>query len=350
MSSTHYAIALTVRDEWDMLRYVLPYYAQQGASRVFLYFDETADAALTEAASFHFVHARSCVDISEISAPTDWIKSLEPAVKMDHRKRINTIHAAEQARQAGIEWIISLDPDEIVLPAEEEVDLAEMLGEVPSDIDQVLVPNLELLPMAKIAGDNPYATQTLFLRRQDRVALLWRYANVGLRRWLSPHSLARLENTLYRVANLGVFPPVLRNPLNNSPIYRSLFLGYNNSKAFMRTSVAQEHNFNIHKWQSVGRPLKSVTAGRLLHYDLPSYDYFVKKFRQRPANMQIAAFDTRFQIGEIARNAPAEMAQHFYETVLCCPDDEEAKRLIDAGIAIQIDEVAKAFARKDSSQ
>jgi len=347
MTKPRFAFALTVRDEWDLLRYALPYYASQGASRIYLFFDGTSDAALTEAGKFSFVEARDCVDISEVVAPRDWLIQLEPEIKMDHRKRINTIYAAGQARLAGIEWIISIDPDEIVLPQEGQADLAEMLATAPSDVDQLLVPNLELLPMPGSANDNPFATQRLFLRRQDGVALLWRGINTGIRRWFAPRSLARFENTLYRLTNRGLFPPVLRNPLNGALIYRSLFLGYNNSKAFMRTAVAQEHNFNIHKWQSEGRSLKSVIAGMLLHYDLPSFDYFAKKFRQRPANMQIAAFDTRFQIGEIAREASPGVARSFYETALCCPDQETADHLIRAGIALRVNTVAEAFETKE---
>lgn len=346
MSENTFAITLTVKDEWEMLRYAIPYYLSQGASKIYLFLDGTSDPTRMQCSAFPLVEVRDCVDLKELSNAPNWVRQLNPNEKMDHRKRINTLYAAEQALSDGIEWISCLDPDEIVQPEAGQTSIKEMVAKIPANVDQIIVPNLELLPFDGVAGENPFSAQTLFLCRQDRIALLWRGLNAILRRWLSPRTLARLENVLYRVANRGQFPPAVKNPVSGAMIYRSLFLGYKNSKAFMRTSEACLYNFNIHKWQGNKRRLKSVKAGRLLHYDLPSFGYFLKKFRQRPANMQLAVFDTRYQISQVAREASIEVAHDFYRNAICCPDQETAEELVRTGIAIW---VSNAYTRTEAA-
>jgi len=341
MTNDSFAIIYTVKNEWETLRYSIPYYITQGSSRIFLFLDGTTDNSREETLTLDNVETRECASLEELPCIPDWVKALDPAHHMDHRKRINVLIAAEKARNMGIKWICSIDPDEMVIPNEGQTSIGAMLGAVPLSVDQVLVPNLELLPMMT-DDDNFFASQKLFLNRQDNVANIWRATNFILRRLMSPRQCSKIENTFYRLTNRGLFPPVLINPLTGTKIYRSLFLGYNNHKSFIRSDIAQNYNFNIHKWQKINKQIRSIKKGRLLHYDLPTFKYYQKKFRQRDANMQIKAFDTRLQISQIARDAPTEIAQVFYNEWLCCSDNI-AQQLVHAGIATWVEEVANFF-------
>lgn len=340
MPTTSFAITYTVKDEADLLQHSLPYYLSCGAERIYVFFDGSSDPTKAACEGVTGVEARDSVARDELVQIPEWIERLAPEKSMDHRKRINTMYAAEMARRDGIEWIANIDPDEIALPERGHANLQSMLATISDSVDQVIMPNLELLPLSGMEGLNPFFSQRFFIRRQDRLGNLWRVVNAITKKKLSPRSRAKLENGMYRFFNHNRFPLVMRNPMTDAPIYPGLFLGYNNCKSFMRSSSAVNFEFNIHKWQSVSTPLRSTKAGRLLHYDLPSFIYFRKKFQQRQSNMQVPEFDTRYQVGEIAREASEEVAREFYEQYICCPDERRAQYLVDMGIVELIQDVA----------
>ncbi|KAL6498483.1 Glycosyltransferase-like KOBITO 1 [Orobanche hederae] len=53
------------------------------------------------------------------------------------------------AREAGMEWIIYLDPDELMYPdGSREYSMREILSDVPKDVDMAVFPNY--VTMARI--------------------------------------------------------------------------------------------------------------------------------------------------------------------------------------------------------
>lgn len=338
-----FAITFTVKNEWDLLQFALPYFKAIGVARVYLFWDQTTDEAPAKVKAFDFVEARNCVSMEEIDTPGRWLSELTPETHMDHKKRLNTMFAAQQAHKAGIDWISCIDPDEILLPNEGDASLRESLATISPDVDQVIVPNLEVFPVPQ-EDENPFRSQILFINRMDRVDAIWRYVGAALSRILSPRQVALCRHKLFRLVTAGKYPPKMTNPLTGAPIYRSLYLGYNNCKAFIRSERAHLYNYNIHKWIPAEDTPKSVVAARILHYYLPSYDYYVKKYRQRPSNMQNKVFDTGYQIGQVAIDGSPETARTFFDTQICQPDPELIKHLLDTKIITRIPDVAKVFA------
>ncbi|MBW6417903.1 glycosyltransferase family 2 protein [Celeribacter sp. PS-C1] len=339
-----FAITFTVKNEWDLLQFALPYFEAIGVARVYLFWDQTTDEAPEEVKAFNFVEARDCVSLDEIKTPGRWLSELKPETHMDHRKRLNTMFAAQEAHRAGINWISCIDPDEILLPNEGDASLRASLAAIPEDVDQIIVPNLEVFPVPR-EDENPFRSQTLFINRMERVDAIWRYVGAGLSRVLSPRHVAFWRHTLFRFVTAGKFPPKMTNPLTGTPIHRSLYLGYNNCKSFMRSGRAPLYNYNIHKWVAIDEAPKSIKGGRVLHYYFPSYAYFIKKFRQRPSNMRLKVFDTPYQLGEISRNASREMSKIFFEQQICCSDPAATQALLDRGIITQISDVSDVFDR-----
>ena len=141
-----FAIALTVKNESELLAHIIPYYLSHGASKIYIFFDGTTDDSRRICEKYKSVELSDCVNIELLGYSRRWINELNPAEKMDHRKRINTMYAAERAAKEGINWIASLDPDEIVLPPNGCADILDMFSLVNSNTDQIILKNIELIP------------------------------------------------------------------------------------------------------------------------------------------------------------------------------------------------------------
>jgi len=288
---------------------------------------------------------RPTVRASLIKNPPAWIKEVEvqEIEQMDFRKRINTLYAAGLALEDGIEWVCSIDADELIVPGDEFSNIWNLLASIKADVDQILLPNVELLPTPS-TDENVFKSQTVFIRRQNFLQNLWRGINVLMGKLcVSPQRIALAENYFYKIALRGRFPPTPINPLTGEKIYRGLYLGYSNHKAFMRSSRARSFNFNIHQWIRIDRRPKTVVAGQILHYDLPDAEYFIRKFGQRPLNMQRKVFYTRYQLGMVSCEAPKDVAKLFFEEQICVANKEKLDSLINSGIAMEVKNVSTFF-------
>lgn len=347
-----FAVVYTVKNEWRLLKYSIPYLLSAGASKIYVFFDGTTDEALSEIGKFENVIAQPTVRASVIENPPAWIKHVEAreTEQMDFRKRINTLYAASLAYNAGIEWVCSIDADEIIVPDDGFTNIPQLLASVAADVDQVLMPNVELLPTPS-TDENIFKSQTIFIRRRDRLQNMWRGVNAILSKLrVAPQKSSLLENYFYKVALLGRFPPTHVNPMTGEKIYRGLYLGYNNHKAFMRAGRAKSFNFNIHKWIKIDRRPKTVIGGQVLHYDLPDAEYFLRKFGQRPTNMHRKVFYTRYQLGMISCEAPKDVSKLFFDEQIRVADKTRVDALIKSGIAVEVRKVADFFSTRGAKR
>jgi hypothetical protein len=270
---------------------------------------------------------------------------------MDVRKRINTFHAAELARREGIEWLISIDADELLLlsaSVENTIGSSEQyFDSIPNDVDQILLPNLEAVPLGEGSG-RPFADCTSFLRRFPATELIWRYSSGLLRRTLrNPKIHAWYDYWFYYLRFRGALPRLMRHPITRESIPAGYFLGYSNHKSFIRTRVAKQFVFNVHEWQKTHRHPRTVRRGYVLHYDLCSAEYFQEKFRQRHPSMMVKAFFFRFSIGEIARELPFNEVRYFFLNYLCIRNKKVIQRLRRQNIVIDIEHIAKWMDRRE---
>jgi hypothetical protein len=297
-----FAITYTVKNEAALLPRAIAFHLRSGCSRVYVFFDGTTDGSRQLLQGMAGVVCADSVTPQSLTNPPAWIQSILPKwdENMDVRKRINTFVAAQQAHQEGIEWLINIDPDELLLldatDDQTPANCEQFFASIPQHIDQILLPNLEAVPVGEGVSGCPFTDCTLFLRRYPLTELLWRSSSAVLRR-LVPNAKAQawFDYWFYRVRLAGALPRLMRHPTTGEAIPVGYFLGYSNHKAFIRTQAAAGLNFNIHRWQTARRRPRNLKRGNVLHYDLCTAEYFYAKFRQRQPSMVSKVFYSRYQ-------------------------------------------------------
>jgi hypothetical protein len=350
-----FAISYTVKNEADLLPAAIEYHARLGCAKFFVFFDGTTDNSRELVAGLPSVVAQESIEPATLGEIPGWIAPLLPRwpQSMDIRKRLNTFAAARLARESGIEWLINIDPDELLLFDEPECDRAgepaAFFAAIPATIDQVLMPNLEAVPVGEGTG-RPFVDCTLFLRRFPLSESLWRMSAALVRRAIpAPKVHAWYDYWFYRLRFRGALPRLMHHPDTNETIPCGYFLGYSNHKAFIRTSTAHDFNFNIHRWQAARRRPRSVKRGYVLHYDLPNAGYFSAKFRQRGAAMLVKAFFSRHMFACIARELPFATVRRFFLENVCIHDPATIARLQRRGVLVRIDFIADQMAERDAA-
>ena len=349
-----FAVSYTVENEADLLPAAIEYHARLGCAKFFVFFDGTTDNSRELVAGVPNVVAQESIDPTTLADKPEWMVRLLPrwAENMDVRKRINTFAAARLARQAGIEWLISIDPDELLLfdePASDRAgDPATFFAAFPANVDQVLMPNLEAVPVGEGTG-RPFVDCTLFLRRFPFTEFLWRVSAGVVRRTIpAPKVHAWYDYWFYRVRFRGALPRLMRHPDTNETIPCGYFLGYSNHKAFVRTAAAEHLLFNIHRWQRARRRPRSVKGGYVLHYDLQNAGYFSAKFRQRERALLVKAFFCRHMFASIARELPFATVKRFFLENVCIQDRAAIARLRRRGVLVRIGFIAAQMAGREA--
>jgi hypothetical protein len=350
LSTRQFAITYTVKNEASVLPDAIAYHLALGCARIYIFFDGTTDNSREAVQGTDGVQCAESINPASLTDPPAWIKQIMPRWQesMDVRKRINTLIASRLAKEDGIEWLINIDPDELLLlngGAEEAIGVADFFSGIAEDVDQILVPNLEAIAVGEGTG-RPFVDCTLFLRRYPLTELLWRYSSAAVRHLLSsPKMRAWYDHWFYRLRLRGALPRLMRHPVTGESIPAGYFLGYSNHKSFIRTRVAEDFLFNIHKWQKVRRRAKNIHRGNLLHYDLCNADYFCTKFRQRQPAMLVQDFFCRYAFAQIARELPIDTARQFFLENLCIRDAAILERLQRRGIVKQIRSVERFVMR-----
>jgi hypothetical protein len=223
----------------------------------------------------------------ELDDAPEWIKEILPwwETDMDVRKRINTYYAARSAASEGIDWLASIDPDELILMSKNEQisgdHISKHLGQMPDDIDQLLMPNLESVPTSAESTD-PFADCVYFLNRLPATEVVWRFSRQFIVRVLRAPTLAAwYDYFFYQLRLMGALPRLMREPKSHSMIPAGYFLGYSNYKSFIRVRTFANFDFVTHCWKRYLRAPRSKRIGNVLHFDMLDADYFSAKFRQR---------------------------------------------------------------------
>lgn len=339
-----FALTLTVKNEAKLLPLCVQQHLRAGASHVFVYFDGADEETVRSVKHIPDITTNNSISPHSFPPGVKWIdgvRDLWPD-NMDVRKRLNTMHAAQLAAASGIEWIICLDPDEVVIPdyRSDTGSLRKLLATLDDSVDQILVPNMEALPLGA-GSDNPFRDCTYFFRRFAGTEALRRLLSAALRR-LTPHPKlhAWFDFLVYYIRLGGVMPRLMRHPITGERIPTSYFLGYSNHKAFVRSARAQHFKFNIHRWERASRSPKNVRLGHVLHYDMFDADYMIEKFRQRSASMMVPAFYSRNMLARIARELPTDVVRAFFAEHVAISNPRRLASLIKRGIVIPINQVA----------
>lgn len=346
-----FAIAYTVKNEARLLPEAIRFHLAAGCSRIYVFWDGTTDNSRELVAGFARVHSQESVRPYELANRSDWLERFGRfwEAEMDVRKAVNTYYAAQLAEQEGIDWLISIDPDEILAIEKDrpitDDSIREFLSGIPDRIDQVLVRNLELVPPPGGSGD-PFRECTLFLNRFPGTEVIWRYSSAAFRRIVRvPGIQAWYDHCFYRVRFLGALPRLMRHPVTQEAIPASYFMGYSNHKAFVRVPAAKDFDFITHKWIKFRRKPRSIKKGILLHYDFFDVDYLCAKFQQRPE--MIKAFYCRYKIARIARELPRPDIERFFDENLAIKDQRRVELLVRKKILVRVAVASEFIASLD---
>jgi hypothetical protein len=356
--SGSYAITYTIKNEAQFLHDALTFHLLNGCKQVYLYFDGTEDNSREIASAFDDrVIRQETVPPDGIGSTPPWMQRILPTwhENYDTRKRINTYLAALQARDAGIEWLFTIDADEVLLfgspKADRPGDAADFLRRIPADIHQVLMPPHEAVPTGP-GTNRPMVDCEYFLNRFPATDAIWKAFQVALRPVLrTPKQRAWLDFWVYRIRFLGRYPRLIKHPVTGASIPPGFYRGYWNHKAGIRTAVAAKYGFNTHMWTSEGKLPPSTRRGMLLHYDLPNVESYRNKFLQRNAwyTNHTSPFYARHALATIARELPPRAVDDFFWDQLAVTDQKLLRTLLEAGIIRKIDHVSRLLSGPRSS-
>lgn len=355
MSSGNFALAYTVKNEARLLPSGIEYHLAAGCSRIYIFWDSTTDNAPELVAKYPQVVARKSFRPEELANPPQWLANILPAwdVDLDVRKIANTYYATLDAAKDGIEWLVSVDADELLLMNRDEPVLEnhipKYLAQVPEQIDQLLVLNLESVPSAA-ETTNPFLDCVCFLNRFPTSEIIWRYSRAALYRISrSAKLIAWYDWLFYELLFAGAMHRMMRDPATNRAIPAGYFLAYVSYKSFVRTRVAPNFNFATHRWKAFLRRPRNLRIGNVLHFDMIDADYFAAKFRQRPPDR--GWFHLRYLLSIVARERSLEQVRQFFEKYIAISDPRRIARLKKKGILVEIHSPSNLLRRlaKESS-
>lgn len=344
MTQSHFAVTYTIKNEAEWLGDALAYHLAIGAYRIYLFFDGTTDGSREIARRFDKVWCRDTVLLSEIPNPPQWINAIAGGLdeNMDRRKRLNTYFAATQAADEGIDWIINIDVDELLVAdwrAKEIVPgcINAVLEAIPDGVDQVFFRNFEVIsrPIAR----NPFRDSTLFLRP---FRVFWFTSKLMSAHRFVPglgKAVPAVVDLAFKWRLKGAIRSIWPDPFSGRSVTRSYYTGYYDRKSFVRVRAVPRMVFNIHWWQEANNRRVGVWRGALLHYNLPDFQYFLSKYRQRSAGN---AYSTNI-LARVARELPEDVARDYFEREICI-GEKELQTLRSVGAAVMIDTPARFLA------
>lgn len=267
--STKIALTMCLHNEAFLLETNLRYHHALGVDRAYLFLDRCTDA--TEDIARRFPWTR--IFYRDTPDTPFHIRSHQAACMNE---------ALAMARDDGMDWLLSLDPDEFAFAnnsnksgkqandlreAQREspvsglwlrASLRRMLRNVPEGIDQVTMPTREALPMLL---ENPS------------------------RFWGQDHFLIK-----------GSYPGTIKDPLTGESRTMNRWLGHNQGKSIVRTATRAEA-LNAHtwvKWQDSKEPgtgwdlpVPTLRQGWHAHYYCIEADTWLKKFQDVARNHEI---------------------------------------------------------------
>ncbi len=238
------AIVLTVKNEARLLRNHLLYHKAIGVDRAFVYFDNTTDNGKETIMDLNFVTISNSVQ-AEKYAHLDYLHKFTSQAFEHHTARqcLNTYDAQKICENEKIDWLISIDADELITDGlENSSNLKLFFKTVPQNIEVISFKTLEVL-QTRMHYENVFAEETLF--KFNRLAF-YKYIN---------------------------------NPFNSTKLKSTWWYGHEVGKSAVRISCSLIP-LNVHHFIRKDRT-KSLRlfAGHLLHYHIYDANDFIKKFK-----------------------------------------------------------------------
>lgn len=245
------AVVMTVKNEARLLRQNVLYHLGIGVHKIFVYLDQTTDNGAETINDLQAVEINSSVE-AKTYQDQPYLEKFWSNAHEHHtgRQCLNTFDAMQMCKAEQIDWLISLDADELFLCSKDEPVTLQAFFEAASaqKADIISLTPLEVLSR-KMAYQNVMLEETLFKTKKNFQS-----------------KFDQIYQKIY-------------DPYTESYKTMSFWLGHTMGKAAIRVqSDLIPHN--VHRYVSrVGIPLKTISKGYLLHYHIYDFEDFIKKFK-----------------------------------------------------------------------
>jgi hypothetical protein len=237
------AIVLTVKNEARLLRNNLLYHKAIGVDQAFVYFDNTTDDGQDSIADLNFVKTTTSVQADNY-IHLDYLQKFTSQAAEHHTARqcLNTYDALRQCKTLGIDWLISLDADELICTdLKQPSNLKSFFKSIVEEVEVVNFKTLEALQQ-KEKYQNVFAEEILFK------------------------------------ANKQAFYKSINNPFSKLNQQFTWWYGHTMGKAAIRVDKnVIPHNVHRYKRIDGTQPVR-VDKGNVLHYHAYDAEDFIKKF------------------------------------------------------------------------
>jgi len=250
MSFVKIAIVYTVKNEERLLRQNILYHKAIGIDCFFVYLDNSTDTTKDSIKDLSYVNIYNSVK-PEKYENVSFLNKFTSQAKEHHTARqcLNTYDAKQLCKEQQIDWLISIDADELFVPdIKKEKDCKSFFLGIGTDINVINFRVYEAL-QRRISYNNVFKEETLFKTK---------------------NTFKRRFEKLYK----NIFNP-FSNELVKFPYWYGQYLG---KSAIRVNSMVIPHN--VHRYRNKnGATLNVLQKGSLLHYHFYDAKDFIKKFK-----------------------------------------------------------------------
>ena len=157
------AIVITAKNEERLLKNNLLYHFAIGVSRAYIYFDGASDGGPDSIENMPNVSIQNSVPVDKYN-DFEYLNKFTSNAKEHHTARqcLNTYDAKLKCKQEGIDWLISIDADElIIVDKAKPIQISELFLNVTPDIDLVHFDTKEAV-QRRVNYKNVFAEETLY--------------------------------------------------------------------------------------------------------------------------------------------------------------------------------------------
>lgn len=245
------AVVMTVKNEVRLLRQNALYHLGIGVTKLFVYFDGTTDDGAQRILDIENIEINDSVAI-ETYEHLQYLEKFWSNAKEHHTARqcLNTYDALQKCKAQQIDWLISLDADELFLSSKDgSITINQFFQEaIKQDADIINLKPMEVLAR-QMNYFNVMAEETLFKTQKNFKS-----------------KLDQIYQKIY-------------NPYANTFKTVSFWLGHTMGKSAIRVSNSIVP-INVHRYTAKDdENLKVIQRGYILHYHIYDYRNFVEKFQ-----------------------------------------------------------------------
>ncbi|PZW39066.1 glycosyl transferase family 2 [Mesonia algae] len=246
------AVVMTVKNEERLLLQNIQYHLGIGIDCIFIYFDGTTDHGKEKVKEISKVIVQDSVQ-AEKYKDRDYLDRFTSNAQEHHTARqcLNTYDALEQSKAAGIDWLISLDADELFITNEKGYQSVEEFFTTYNEngVEQIHLEPLEIIARQE-KYDNVMAEETLFKVKKSFKS-----------------KFDQIYHQIY-------------NPYTKTHLTTSYWLGQTMGKAAIRVNSGLIPK-NVHRYEHgvKNKKVVKINAGNVLHYHMYDFEDFIKKFK-----------------------------------------------------------------------